>query len=324
MSNNIAKPLPLKVHYLTVSADYAGQRIDNFLISYLKGVPKSRIYRMLRSGEVRINKKRIKPSYVIHDNDSMRLPPLRLAAVNPQRQVSKNISKMLLQRILYEDDTILVLNKPSGFAVHGGSTVSLGIIEALRTIMPQYQQLELVHRLDTETSGCLIIAKKRSTLRSLHQSLRLGQIVKTYLALTQGSWQHHELRVTAALEKYKFNSGKRLVKVSANGKEALTVFTPISQFSLATLVKAELYTGRTHQIRVHSQHLHHPIAGDDRYGDPEFNRYMRKLGLNRLFLHAHYIEFFVAKSQQLLKITAPLDPLLQNVLQQLQELTPSK
>lgn len=308
----------LKVSYLLINQDVAGQRLDNFLTAKLKGVPKSRIYRMLRTGEVRVNKKRVKPFYRLQEKDSIRVPPVKLEQKAVTVSPSKATLTFLKSRILYEDDQLLVINKPSGISVHGGSTVRIGIIEALRKLYPKLPHLELVHRLDSDTSGCLILAKKRSILRELHLLLREGQIKKIYWALTRGQWKPAEYRVNAPLQKFHLKGGERIVKVYPEGKLSLTVFNPLEFYNCATLVEAYLYTGRTHQIRVHAQYSEHPIAGDERYGDNEFNRLLKKQGLKRLFLHAKIIEFTLPSNGKRIRIEAPLDEELKQILKKME------
>lgn len=303
------------VQRVEIDAERAEQRIDNFLLSILKGVPKSMIYRLLRTGQVRVNKGRVKPPYRLRAGDVIRIPPVRLmekpAAVEPARGVLGRIER----NILFEDDALIVLNKPSGIAVHGGSGISYGVIEAMRKLKPECRNLELVHRLDRETSGCLLIAKKRSALRGLHDALRQGRVKKFYMALCMGKWRGGARVIDAPLRKNTLSSGERLVRVSADGKEAATRFTPQQRFKAATLMEVELFSGRTHQIRVHASHSGHPLAGDDKYGDKAFNRLMHDYGLKRLFLHAHRLEFPWGDGQ--LKVTAPLDESLEAVLRNL-------
>jgi len=314
-SSNAGK-VKSEIRYVIVSADLAGQRIDNFLITHLKGVPKSRIYRILRKGEVRVNKKRIVASYRLIEGDSIRLPPLFLDEKAKHIPPSKDTVALLTDRILYEDENILIINKPSGMSVHAGSTVRVGIIEALRHRYPQFPNLELAHRLDSETSGCLVLAKKKRILRELHSLLREGKVVKVYWALTAGKWKDSELRVSYPLHKNYRDDGKHVVEVRDGGKSALTVFHTIKSFKReAALMEVKLFTGRTHQIRVHAKHQGHPIAGDDRYGDPEFNKQVRKLGLKRMFLHAKSIDFTLPSLLQRIKVEAPLDPELKAAIQ---------
>ncbi|MDR0806707.1 MAG: 23S rRNA pseudouridine(955/2504/2580) synthase RluC [Enterobacteriaceae bacterium] len=305
----------LSVQTVTITADTAGQRIDNFLRTMLKGVPKSMIYRVLRKGEVRVNKKRIKPEYKLEDGDIIRIPPVRVAE-REESAVSAKLDKVaaLEHCILYEDDHLLILNKPSGTAVHGGSGLSFGVIEGLRALRPDAKFLELVHRLDRETSGVLLVAKKRSALRSLHEQLRLKTMQKDYLALVRGQWQSHCKAVQAPLLKNVLQSGERIVRVDAQGKPSETRFKVEERFEFATLVKASPVTGRTHQIRVHTLHAGHPIAFDDRYGDRDFDAQLADTGLNRLFLHAAAIRFEHPASGETLRIDAPMDKNLMRCL----------
>lgn len=302
------------VVYLTVEPDYADQRIDNFLVTKLKGVPKTRIYRILRKGEVRINKKRVAPSYRLQAGDLIRIPPIQLAEPASPKVPGRSLVNTLSNRILYQDNQLLIINKPTGIPVHGGSKVKIGIVEALRCMYPKLPHLELAHRLDADTSGCLILAKKRGILKELHELLRAGKMQKIYLALTKGHWKTTELRVEAPLQKNQLAGGERIVKVNREGKPSLTVFKTLQTFVDSTLVEVYLYTGRTHQIRVHAQYRHHPVAGDEKYGDKEFNKKVRDQGLKRLFLHAHSIEFTLPSTKQTIKVIAPLDADLEHYL----------
>lgn len=281
------------VQVLVVGEEAAGQRIDNYLLKLLKGVPKSRIYRLLRKGEVRVNKGRIKPEYKLMDGDSVRVPPIRVAERTAPEDVfvSDGLSRQLQGAILFEDERLLIINKPSGLAVHGGSGVSVGLIEALRRIRPDERFLELVHRLDRDTSGCVMLAKKRSTLKTLHGLLRGNGVDKRYLALVEGRWSSRKVQVKLPLEKNVLQSGERMVRVNPDGKYALTRFEVVQRFPGATLVEARPVTGRTHQIRVHCQAAGHPIIGDEKYGRDEVNEQFRKEGVQRLFLHAHSLGF---------------------------------
>ncbi len=305
---------------LEIGPDAAGQRIDNFLLTRLKGAPKSLIYRILRRGEVRVNRGRIKPSYRLQAGDSVRIPPVRLGEPRTPARPNQRVLDELEAAILYEDKRLLVLNKPSGLAVHGGSGVSFGVIEALRALRPEAHYLELVHRLDRETSGCLVIAKKRSALRALHALLR-GEgeegVDKRYLALVKGRWEGGPRRVEAPLHKNVLKSGERIVVVDPAGKAALSLFKPLTIYDDASLVEVRLITGRTHQVRVHAAHAGHPIAGDDKYGDPEFNRRMAGLGLKRLFLHARSLGFELEGGAPV-QVNAPLDDDLNRVLDALE------
>ncbi|HDX1178305.1 TPA: 23S rRNA pseudouridine(955/2504/2580) synthase RluC [Pasteurella multocida] len=308
------------VKMLAISEDEAGQRIDNYLLAKLKGVPKSLIYRILRKGEVRVNKGRIKPEYKLQANDIVRVPPVRISE-KEQAPISTKLNKVsqLEKQILFEDECLLVLNKPSGIAVHGGSGLSFGVIEALRTLRPDARFLELVHRLDRDTSGILLVAKKRSALRSLHEQLREKTVQKDYLALVRGQWQSHCKVVKAPLLKNELSSGERIVRVSEQGKPSETRFSIEERYEYATLVKASPVTGRTHQIRVHTQYAGHPIALDDKYGDKHFDEQMTQLGLTRLFLHAFSIRFEHPKTGETLRINAPLDPEMKKILGALRE-----
>ena len=320
MQKTQPKVINQAVKMLEISADEAGQRIDNYLLAKLKGVPKSMIYRILRKGEVRVNKGRIKPEYKLQAGDVVRVPPVRVAEKN-EPPISKNLNKVatLEAQIIFEDDCLLVLNKPSGLAVHGGSGLNFGVIEALRALRPQARFLELVHRLDRDTSGILLVAKKRSALRSLHEQLRLKTVQKDYLALVRGHWQSHVKKVQAPLLKNELSSGERIVKVSEQGKPSETRFSVEERYTEATLIKASPVTGRTHQIRVHTQYAGHPIALDDKYGDKEFDEKMQQAGLNRLFLHAFSIRFNHPKSGEELRFNAPLDAKMKSVLTRLRE-----
>ena len=301
-----------------ISADLAGQRIDNFLLNRLKGAPRSLIYRILRRGEVRVNKGRIRPEYRLKAGDTIRIPPVRLAPRNEPPRPAGQVLRLLENAILFEDNRLLILNKPSGLAVHGGSGLSYGVIEGLRALRPQAPYLELVHRLDRETSGCLLIAKKRSALRRLHELLRHNQVDKRYFALLQGQWHGGSRKVDAPLRKNVLRSGERMVRVDPEGKTALSIFKPVAVGKTASLVEVKLETGRTHQVRVHAASIGQPIAGDDKYGDAGFNRQLREIGLKRLFLHAHSLRFQLQESEPAIEVVAPLDEALEQVLKNLE------
>ena len=289
------KPFAKKEHssvrMVEIDAGSDGQRVDNFLLRELKGVPKSRIYNLLRRGEVRVNKGRVKAEYRLCVGDMVRIPPVRVADEGVTPTVSDALSDRLAAAILFEDEGLIVIDKPSGLAVHGGSGVSLGLIEALRVMRPQAKFLELVHRLDRDTSGCIMVAKKRSALLTLHEALRGDGVDKRYLALAAGKWPRHRDSVEAPLKKNTLSSGERVVRVSTEGKSAQTRFAVLESFPIATLIEASPITGRTHQIRVHAQYAGHPLAGDDKYGENATNAHFRELGLRRLFLHAHTLTF---------------------------------
>jgi 23S rRNA pseudouridine955/2504/2580 synthase len=277
-----------KVRKVRVDQDYAGQRIDNFLRRELPGVPKSRLYRILRRGEVRVNGGRVRAQYKLQDGDEVRIPPARVR--NPA-DPAEGVADSLSGRVLFEDKSLLVIDKPSGLAVHGGSGISHGVIEILRANRPELRDLSLVHRLDRDTSGCLVLAKRRSALRELHAKFRDGVVEKNYLALAAGDWQLGEQLVDQPLLVTNRKGGERFVIVNKEGKEAQTrirLSRTLGQFSL---LQCQPLSGRTHQIRVHALHCGHPLVGDDRYGDEEANAEARKLGLRRLFLHAQSISF---------------------------------
>ncbi|MEE9398009.1 MAG: 23S rRNA pseudouridine(955/2504/2580) synthase RluC [Methylococcales bacterium] len=306
--------LTQKVEHVEIDEEIAHQRIDNFLIARLKGVPKSRIYRMMRKGEVRINRGRVKPSQKLEAGDVVRIPPVRISKMPVKVHPGNKITELLESRILYEDEALLVLNKPSGMAVHGGTGLAYSVIDGLRLIRPETRFLELVHRLDRETSGCLIVAKKRSALRFLHACFREGRVTKKYLVLLAGIWQRKKMLVDQPLLKNVQKSGERMVVISSAGKRAQTEFRRVRKFSGATLVEAKLITGRTHQIRVHSAYLGHPVAGDERYGESEKLKEMRKMGLSRLFLHAEELVLNHPETGETLHINAPLDEALTSFL----------
>jgi 23S rRNA pseudouridine955/2504/2580 synthase len=307
------------VRFLEVDAASAGQRIDNFLLRELKGVPKSYIYRILRRGEVRVNKGRVKALYRLKQGDSIRIPPVRVAEASTPVSPPSGLAQRLEQAVVYEDDRFLVLNKPSGVAVHGGSGMDFGVIEAMRAIRPTARHLELVHRLDRDTSGCLLISKRNSALRTLHELIRQNQVDKRYLALLAGSWRKGSQVVRAALRKNTLQGGERVVRVAADGKPAETRFRRLQRFPRATLVEVDLMTGRTHQIRVHSAWLGSPVLGDDKYGDADANKWARQLGLKRLFLHAHSLRFRWPGEKEPREYVAPLPEALEGFLQNLTE-----
>jgi 23S rRNA pseudouridine955/2504/2580 synthase len=303
------------VIHVQIGAEQAGQRIDNFLARYLKGVPRSHVYRILRSGEVRVNKGRVKPGYRLAADDRIRIPPVRGCEL-PAGEAPLVIRTRLEAAVLLEDDDLIVLDKPSGIAVHGGSGMSYGIIEVLRQSRPDAPTLELVHRLDRDTSGCLLIAKSRRALAALHELLRTGKIDKHYIMLLAGTWQGGERTVTTALERQRELG---TVVVSEGGKLATSAFKPLAQFAWSTLMEARLSTGRMHQIRVQAAHLGHPVAGDRKYGNSGFNRLMREYGLRRLFLHAARLGFCISESGRRYEVEAPLDAHLRRVLDDLHE-----
>jgi 23S rRNA pseudouridine955/2504/2580 synthase len=299
------------VRKVRIDEEQAGQRIDNFLRKELPGVPKSRVYRILRKGEVRVNGGRVRAEYKLQQGDEVRVPPAR---VRPEGQPpTAGAMQNLTQRVLYEDKSILVIDKPSGTAVHGGSGISHGVIEILRAARPELRDLSLVHRLDKETSGCLVLAKRRSMLRTLHQKFREGIVEKNYLALGVGDWQLGDYTVDAPLLVTHRQGGERHVVVRENGKQAKTRIRLSRTYGKFSLLQCRPLNGRTHQIRVHLQKVEHPIAGDERYGDPDINARAAKNGLKRLFLHAQSIAFPDEHGNEL-HFTSPLADELQRFL----------
>ncbi len=301
-----SKKISHSVHFVDIDASNAGQRIDNFLFNYLKSVPKGHVYKIIRKGEVRVNKGRIKQTYKLQFGDQVRIPPITLLEKKPQPAPGRSLLALMEQSIVYEDNGLLAVNKPSGVAVHGGSGVSYGIIEALRALRPEQKFLELIHRLDRDTSGCLLIAKKRSVLTGIQDLLRHRQTDKRYLALLCGTMAFSNKKVTAPLLRESLKSGERFVRVDKQGKEASSYFTRLEQFSDSTLVEVKIVTGRTHQIRVHAQYLGHNVAGDSKYGNFACNQRMKARGLKRLFLHSSRISFRHPDTGANLTIEAPL------------------
>ncbi|MFT5593631.1 MAG: 23S rRNA pseudouridine955/2504/2580 synthase [Oceanicoccus sp.] len=301
-----------------VSLDYAGQRLDNFLMSRMKGVPKSMVYRIIRKGEVRVNKGRTKPEYKLKTGDLVRIPPVRVKEESKIENVSDKMAHDIESAILFEDDHLIAVNKPRGMAVHGGSGISLGLIEALRVIRPDCKRLELVHRLDRDTSGVILVAKKRSTLVALHAMLqKKSGIQKRYWALVYGGWPKHMAEVTAPLLKNELQSGERVVRVSQEGKPCHTRYSLERRFEGYTLMNAEPVTGRTHQIRVHCQFTGHSIVGDEKYATDEELKQAKIAGAKRLFLHAKSLRFIHPQTNEKLTIEAPLDSVYESFLQTL-------
>ncbi|MEJ6773342.1 MAG: 23S rRNA pseudouridine(955/2504/2580) synthase RluC [Porticoccaceae bacterium] len=306
-----------KVSFVDVGPEHAGQRLDNFLIRHLKGVPKSRIYNLLRKGEVRINKGRVKPDTRVKDGDIIRIAPIRVAQRGDPAVPGQQLRRYLAENILFEDEGLLIINKPAGLAVHGGSGISLGAIEALRAERPDARFLELVHRLDRDTSGCLMLAKKRSVLLELQQAMQRNQIDKRYLALVKGQWPKGKSTINAPLLKNQVSSGERIVRVDVEGKASVTHFKISQRFKEATLLEVTLETGRTHQIRVHCQFSGQPVAGDPKYGDTHFNESLKDSGLKRMFLHASNLRFRHPLSGDWVDVEAPLPKDLQPILKNL-------
>lgn len=302
---------------IAIGPEDAGQRIDNFLIRICKGVPKSHVYQILRSGQVRVNKGRIAQTYRLVEGDTVRVPPLRLAERDESHVPAAEF------RVLLEDDALLIIDKPAGVAVHGGSGVSYGVIEQLRAARPAARFLELVHRLDRETSGILMLAKKRSALTNLHEQIREGQLDKRYLTLVKGEWLNRRQHVKLPLFKYTTPDGERRVRVQSDGQLSHTVFNLLRKYGDFVLLEAELKTGRTHQIRVHLASSGYPITGDDKYGDFALNRELQKADgrrapLKRMFLHAYRLGFMHPITGQPVSVEAPLPPECVRFLQSLQ------
>jgi 23S rRNA pseudouridine955/2504/2580 synthase len=309
---------PLKVRQIEVGEAGEGQRLDNFLGRILSEVPRSHLFRVIRKGEVRVNGKRAKPELRLQASDIVRVPPVRVGAAAPPRRAPSGMVADINAAIVHEDPRLLVIDKPAGMAVHGGSGVSFGVIEALRAARPD-ESLELVHRLDRETSGILLVARKPAALRALHALMREGRVEKKYLALVRGKWELGRKRIDAPLRTDIRVGGERTVKVHATGKEAASVFQPVQFFGKkATLVEVALETGRTHQIRVHAAHAGYPLAGDEKYGDADFNEKMKAAGLDRMFLHASMISFTWPDTGVEFSANAPLPAELKAVLDALQ------
>jgi len=304
-----------QVRFLTVDGDMAERRLDNLLLSELKGVPRSKIYKIIRSGEVRVNKGRCKPSQRVSEGDVVRIPPVRLGEAKPQPDEAS--AGWINKYIIYKDADVIALDKPAGLAVHGGSGISAGAIELLRAANPAEKSLELVHRLDRDTSGCLLIARKRSSLRYLHEAFRENAVQKTYLTMLEGRLAAGTQDVKLPLEVRNRQNGERHVVVSDNGKAAHTRFIPLSPHREATYTKVELFSGRTHQIRVHAQALGHPVLGDSRYGNKGCEA-ERKLKVKRLFLHAAVLEYPDRRGEGTVLIEAPLDEQLSAILNRLE------
>jgi len=311
-----SREIRTSVQHLEVSPDEAGQRLDNFVSKRLVDVPRSRVYRVIRKGEVRVNGRRAAPATRLNALDKVRLPPVRVLPAATPKAPAANLLSRIAEAVIYEDRHLLVLDKPAGIAVHGGSGVSAGVIESLRALRPQ-EYLELVHRLDRDTSGCLLVARDAATLRTLHALFREDGFEKRYLALLRGKWDLGEKRIAVPLRTDTRVGGERTVRADASGKPSTSRFRPVEFFGrTATLVEVTLDTGRTHQIRVHAEHAGHPVAGDEKYGDAAFNGSLRALGLTRMFLHASSIGFTWPQGG-LFSVNTPLPADLATVLEKL-------
>ena len=304
---------------ITVRPEQAGRRIDNFLLAHLKTIPKSRIYQMLRRGEVRANGGRIKPDYRLQPGDDIRIPPVFEQPRADPGQPPERLVKTIRSRVIYEDDRVVVVNKPSGLVVHAGSGSAFGVIELLREQYQPEQTLHLVHRLDKETSGCLLLAKDMIVLRRVNLALKNGEVKKEYNALLQGRLRKKNIRVNTPLQRHRNQHGEGQVRTDESGKSAMSGFSTVRVFRNATLVKVSTATGRTHQVRVHAASIGHPLAGDGKYGDREFNREMRKAGLKRMFLHAGKLSVPALRKTGEYQFSAPLPDDLEEVLTRLSQ-----
>lgn len=312
MTETHTKPGGAKVQHFIVDENASGQRVDNFLLSHLKGVPKTRIYRGIRKGEVRVNGKRIKPEHKLACQDEVRIPPLRTAQ-SSRPKASPALKDLLRQSVLYQDDSLLVVNKPSGIPVHAGTGVKISIIDAWRDIF-EGDYLELVHRLDKGTSGCLLLAKNAATLKKLQAGFRSHAFTKTYHALVHGKWPAELREVNTGLQRMPARQGERKVTVDSSGKSALTHFHLMKSFGNFSLVEARPQTGRTHQIRVHASHAGYPVCGDDKYSSRAQLKLLKTLGITRLCLHAASLEFQHPLTGQLVKVKAPYDEAFQQAM----------
>lgn len=309
---------PIAVTYLEVTANAAGQRLDNYLLSQLKGAPKTLVYRIIRKGEVRINKKRAKADTRLQTGDSIRIPPIRLAEKASQTPIGTSLRHLLEgSALLFENEAVLVFNKPAGLAVHGGSGVRIGLIEALRQVRPDLPDLELVHRLDKDTSGCILLAKSRQALNFLQDQLREHSMSKIYQAWVLGCWPANQVEINAPIDRASSPSGERRMRIAdfKEGKASLTRFKIIKKHQGLTLIEAEPVTGRTHQIRVHATSAGFPLIGDPKYGNDLINEHFRRAGIPRMFLHAKRLEFLDPQTLKRLSIEAPLDESWQMVEQ---------
>jgi len=326
VSEQQGAPVRTGVQHFEVSEDEAGQRLDNYVHKHLGEVPRSKVYRVIRKGEVRVNGHRAGPDTRLQPHDKIRIPPVRVRAPEEIGRPSSELQETIRKAIVYEDARLLVIDKPSGIAVHGGSGVSFGVIEALRAVRPE-ERLELAHRLDRDTSGCLIVARNTATLRIVHALLREedSTFEKRYLTLLKGPWDLGKKRIDAPLRTDTRVGGERTVRVDVSGKASLSEFRPVQFFGRrATLMEVSLLTGRTHQIRVHAQHAGHPVAGDEKYGDETFNEEMRTLGLTRMFLHASSVSFEWPDDGGQFSVNTPLPPELAKVVDKLGDLPKAK
>lgn len=306
------------VRFVEIDAESAGQRLDNWLIRELKGVPRSRIYRIIRKGEVRLNKHRVRPDTRLGAGDTLRLPPVRTGVPAPV-EGTPELHDIIEKSVIYEDNVMLIVNKPAGLAVHGGSGVKAGLIEALRASRPNARHLELIHRLDRDTSGCLMIAKRRSYQRLVQQALREKKgIHKAYLAVVHGCWPDRLRRVSASLERQVLGSGERISRVSDAGKRSLTEFERLADNGKLSLIRAVPVTGRTHQIRVHCAHAGYPVVGDEKYGNEEQDRRLKRRGHTRMMLHAHRLEIPALGEYPAVAVEAPPDAPMASLIEEVE------
>ncbi len=317
----------MSVKFIEATSEDEGQRIDNFLMRHYRNVPKTLIYRIIRKGEVRVNKGRVKQNTRLQAGDLVRIPPIKVEQKTTQAKVPQSLQDHIEQSILYEDKDLMAINKPSGLAVHGGSGIHFGLIETVRAMRPLAKRIELVHRLDRETSGCILIAKKASILKALHEQIREDKMVKEYLALLSHHWPAGKTKVNLPLQKNTLQSGERIVRVDQDGKPSVSFFHVEERFGEADLVSIRIKTGRTHQIRVHSQANGCPIVGDDKYGEKDVNKRFRSLGMKRLALHAQFLSFqhpgLGETESAWIKLEAPLHQDFVQVLQELGKTTES-
>jgi len=306
------------VQVIEIEEDQDNQRIDNFLVRVLADIPKTRIYRLIRKGEIRVNKGRIKANHRLKVGDIVRIPPVWVGDESAEVRVPPGLMKEIEQCILFENDQCIVINKPSGLAVHAGSGLRFGLVDVVKAMRPDQDYVELAHRLDRETSGCIIVAKNRKTLIFLHEQFKSGGVIKKYLTGVVGHWDEGNKTIAAPLKKNVVQGGERMVEVAADGKSAVSHFTLLQHYPGLSLLEVILETGRTHQIRVHAAYAGHPVAGDKKYGDKRSNQILKEKGLGHLFLHAHWLELFLPGRVEKLLVTTPLPPDLQQVLTKLE------
>ena len=316
--NEPTHPARIGVQAVEIKEDQHNQRIDNFLMRFMGNIPKTRIYRLIRKGEIRVNKGRIKINHRLKVGDIVRIPPVWVEDDTDTVKIPTGLKLEIEQRILFENEQCFVINKPAGLAVHGGSGLRFGLLDVVKALRPDLEYVELAHRLDRETSGCIILAKNRITLTFLHEQFKSGTVIKKYLAGVIGHWNEGSKTVRAALRKNVIQGGERMVEVAADGKPAVSHFSLLQHYPGLSLMEVTLDTGRTHQIRVHAAHEGHPVAGDKKYGDKRANQDLKESGLGHLFLHAHWLELALPDRHEKLMVTTPLPENLQQVLTNLE------